>query len=160
ISETVRAWTGIPVSVGIGPTKTLAKAASRIAKKRPDAKGVWALTTAEARNEALAKLPVGDVWGIGPRWAKRLEAEGITTALAFSQQPDAWLRKQLNVAGQRTAWELRGIPCIPLDLAPSPRKGLMVSRSFGRRITTFAPLREALAAYVTRAGEKLRRDCR
>ncbi len=160
IRHTVKAWTGVPVSVGIGPTKTLAKAASRIAKKRPDAQGVWSLTTPEAQHDALAALPVGDVWGIGPQWAKRLEAEGITTALAFSRQPDDWLRQHLNVVGQRTAWELRGIPCIPLELAPAPRKGLMVSRSFGRRITAFEPLREAMASYVTRAGEKLRRDCR
>jgi DNA polymerase V len=160
IRATVRQWTGIPVSVGIGPTKTLAKAASRVAKKRPEAKGVCALITPEARQEALAKLPVADVWGIGRQWAKRLESAGITTALQFSQQPDAWLRTYLNVVGLRTAWELRGIPCIPLELAPPARKGLMVSRSFRRRITELAPLREALASYVSRAGEKLRRERR
>ena len=155
-----RQWTGIPVSVGIGPTKTLAKAANRIAKKHPDAQGVWSLITPSSQHDALSQLPVGDVWGIGRQWAKLLEAQGVTTALAFSQQSDAWLKKHLNVVGQRTAWELRGIPCIPLELAPPPRKGLMVSRSFGRRITEFEPLREALAAYVTRAGEKLRRERR
>ena len=160
IRRTVKAWTGIPVSVGIGPTKTLAKAASRVAKQRPDAQGVWSLITPSSQHDALSQLPVGDVWGIGRQWAKLLEAEGITTALAFSQQSDTWLKKHLNVVGLRTAWELRGIPCIPIELAPPPRKGLMVSRSFGRRITEFEPLREALAAYVTRAGEKLRRERR
>ena len=109
---------------------------------------------------ALPQLPVGDVWGIGRQWAKLLEAQGVTTALAFSQQSDAWLKKHLNVVGQRTAWELRGIPCIPLELAPPPRKGIMVSRSFGRRLTEFEPVREALAAYVTRVAEKLRRERR
>jgi DNA polymerase V len=160
IRRTVRQWTGIPVSVGIGPTKTLAKAASRLAKKRPDAQGVWSLLTPSAQHDALSTLPVVDVWGIGRQWAKLLESQGVTTALALSEQSDAWLRKHLNVVGQRTAWELRGIPCIPLELAPQARKGIMVSRSFGRRLTEFEPVREALAAHVTRVAEKLRREHR
>jgi DNA polymerase V len=160
IRRTVKTWTGIPVSVGIGPTKTLAKAASRIAKKNAEANGVWSLITVASRHDALSQLPVGDVWGIGPQWSKRLEGEGITTALAFSQQADDWLKKNLTVVGLRTAWELRGTPCIPLDAAPSPRKGIMVSRSFSRRLTELEPLREALASYATRLGEKLRRDHR
>jgi DNA polymerase V len=160
IRRTVRQWTGIPVSVGIGPTKTLAKAANRLAKQNTDANGVWSLATPSSQQEALSQLPVGDVWGIGKQWAKLLEAQGIATALALTEQSDAWLKKHLNVVGQRTAWELRGIPCIPLELAPSPRKGIMVSRSFGRRLTEFEPVREALAAYVTRVGEKLRRQRR
>ena len=160
IRRTVKQWTGIPVSVGIGPTKTLAKAANRVAKKNPDAHGVWSLTTPQLQQEALAELAIGDVWGIGPRWSKRLEAEGITTALAFSQQTDAWLKQRFNIVAQRTAQELRGTPCIPLELAPPPRKGIMVSRSFGRRLAEFEPVREALASYVTRVGEKLRREHR
>ena len=160
IRRTVRQWTGIPVSVGIGPTKTLAKAANRIAKQNADAKGVWSLITPSSQHDALSQLPVGDVWGIGRQWAKLLESQGVTTALALSEQSDAWLKKHLNVVGQRTAWELRGIPCIPLELAPSPRKGIMVFRSFGRRLTEYEPVREALAAYVTRVGEKLRRERR
>jgi DNA polymerase V len=112
IRRTVKAWTGIPVSVGIGPTKTLAKAASRVAKRRPDAQGVWSLITPSSQHAASSQLPVGDVRGIGRQWTKLLEGQGVTTALAFSQQSDAWLKKHLNVVGQRTAWELRGIPCI------------------------------------------------
>jgi DNA polymerase V len=158
IRRTVKQWTGIPVSVGIGPTKTLAKAANRLAKKDPAAAGVWLIATEEARQDALTRLPVGDVWGIGHRWAAFLEDNGIGTAAAFSQQPDSWIRKHLNVIGLRTATELRGIPCIPLELAPPPRKGLVVSRMFGRKLTAFEPVKEALVAYVTRAGEKLRRD--
>ena len=124
IRRTVRQWTGIPVSVGIGPTKTLAKAANRLAKKHPAAQGVWSLLTPSAQHDALVQLPVGDVWGIGRQWAKLLESQGVTTALAFSEQSDAWLKKHFNVVGQRTAWELRGIPCIPLELAPAARKGI------------------------------------
>jgi len=101
---------------------------------------------------------VGDVWGIGPRWAKFLERHGITTALQFSQQPDSWIRMHLNVVALRTATELRGTSCLPLELAPPPRKGLVVSRSFGRKLSAFEPVRQALAAYTTRAAEKLRRE--
>jgi DNA polymerase V len=160
IRRTVRQWTGIPVSVGIGPTKTLAKAANRLAKRAPATAGVYALTDAAGRDDALSHMDVADVWGIGRQWSALLAREGITTALAFSQQPDPWLRKHMGVVGQRTAWELRGTPCIPLELAPPPRKGLVVSRSFGRRLTEIEPIREALAAYVSRAAEKLRRDRR
>jgi len=103
-------------------------------------------------------LAVGDVWGIGRQWARFLEGNGIATALAFSQQPDSWIRRYLNVIGLRTATELRGTPCIPLELAPPAKKGLVVSRMFGRKLTEFEPLQQAHIAYVTRAGEKLRRD--
>ena len=94
-----RQWTGIPVSVGIGPTKTLAKAANHLAKKDPAAAGVWLIATEQARRDALARLAVGDVWGIGRRWAAFLEGHGIGTALAFSEQPDRWIRTHLNVVG-------------------------------------------------------------
>jgi DNA polymerase V len=156
----VRQWTGIPVSVGIGPTKTLAKAANHLAKKTPAAGGVCSLLTPTSQHDALATLPVGDVWGIGRQWSKLLEAKGITTALALSHQPDDWLRQHLTVVGLRTACELRGIPCIPIELAPPTRKSIMVSHSFGHRLTEFEPLREALAAHVTHVGEKLRRERR
>ena len=116
------------------------------------------MTTEPARRDALARLAVGDVWGIGHRWASFLEGNGIATALAFSQQPDRWIRTRLNVIGLRTATELRGTPCIPLELSPPPKKGLVVSRAFGRKLTAYEPVKEALVAYVTRAGEKLRRD--
>ena len=76
----------------------------------------------------------------------------------FSEQPDRWIRTHLNVIALRTAAELRGTPCIPLELAPPPRKGLVVSRMFGRKLTEFEPVKQALVAYVTRAAEKLRRD--
>jgi DNA polymerase V len=160
IRRTVRQWTGIPVSVGVGPTKTLAKAANRVSKKNPAAAGVWSLATPASQRDALSRLAVGDVWGIGRQWSKLLEAQGVATALALSEQSDAWLKQHFNVVGQRTAWELRGIPCITLETAPAPRKGLMVSRSFSRRLTEFEPVREALAAFVTRSGEKLRRGRR
>ncbi|APW64310.1 Y-family DNA polymerase [Paludisphaera borealis] len=158
IRRTVKRWTGIPVSVGIGPTKTLAKAANQLAKKLPEANGVWSIATEQERTESLQRLPVGDVWGIGRQWARFLAGHGIGDALAFSQQPDGWIRQHMHVVGLRTAAELRGTPCIPLELAPAPRKGLVVSRMFGKKLTEFEPVKQALVAYVTRAGEKLRRD--
>ena len=156
IRRTVRQWTGIPVSVGIGPTKTLAKAANQIAKKDQAAAGVWIIGDEASREASLARLAVADVWGIGRRWATFLEGNGIATALEFSRQPDDWVRRHLKVTGLRTATELRGTPCIPLELAPPPRKGLVVSRMFGKRLTELEPIRQALIAYVSRAGEKLR----
>ena len=156
IRRTVRQWTGIPVSVGLGATKTLAKAANHIAKKDPAAAGVWIIGDEASRRASLARLAVGDVWGIGRQWARFLEGNGIATALELSRQPDDWLRRHLNVIGLRTATELRGTPCIPLELAPPAKKGLVVSRMFGKRLTELEPIRQALIAYVSRAGEKLR----
>lgn len=156
IRKTVRQWTGIPVSVGVGATKTLAKAANQWAKKDKAAGGAWWIATEKDRRDLLAWLPVEDVWGIGSRWAALLSKHGITTALQLSEMPDAWVRRHLNVTGLRTVAELRGTVCMPLELEPPPQKGLVVSRAFGRRLTELPPIREALAAYVTRAGEKLR----
>jgi DNA polymerase V len=158
IRRTVRQWTGIPVSVGIGPTKTLAKAANHIAKKDPAYGGTCIIAGEADRQAALGRLAIGDVWGIGRRWARFLEGSRVATALDFSRQPDSWIRTHLNVIGLRTATELRGTPCIPLELAPPPRKGLVVSRMFGRKLTDLEPIKQALVAYTTRAGEKLRRD--
>ena len=158
IRRTVLRWTGIPVSVGIGKTKTLAKAANQLAKRSPAAQGVWIIYSEQQRQEALSLLAAGDVWGIGRRWAKFLYGHGVETAADFASQPDRWIRQHLNVIGLRTATELRGTPCISLELAPPPKKGLVVSRMFGKRLTDIEPVREALISYVTRAGEKLRRD--
>lgn len=158
IRRTVKQWTGIPVSVGVAPTKTLAKAANWLAKRSEGANGVWSLQTDQERQEALLRLPIGDVWGIGRRWAAMLASHGVTTAAEFCRQPDSWIRQRMNVVGLRTAWELRGEPCIPLELAPPPKKNICVSRMFGKRLTAYEPVQEALIAYVSRAAEKLRRD--
>jgi DNA polymerase V len=158
IRQRVKQWTGIPVSVGIAATKTLAKAANRFAKKDPASGGCWIIGDEHARMDALSRLPIGDVWGIGPKWAKKLELHGVTTAADFCRQADSWIKQRMNVVGLRTAWELRGEACIPLELAPPPKKGICVSRMFGHRLTEYEPVQQALIAYVTRAGEKLRQD--
>jgi DNA polymerase V len=149
-------WTGIPVSVGIAATKTLAKVANHIAKKREGTGGVFAITTDAERIAAIETFPIGEVWGIGRRWAASLARHGIDSAHQFAELPDGWIREKMNVVGLRTAWELRGEPCIPLELAPPPKQSITVSRSFGRRLSTVEEIQKPLIAYVSRAAEKLR----
>jgi DNA polymerase V len=180
IRHTVRKWTGIPVSVGVGRTKVLAKVAASIAKKRPEHGGVVDLTGGEV-DRYLADFDVSDLWGIGPRYSRFLKSEGeeadaqpdlweasglppvlgkqkIETALELKNHPDTWVRKHLTVKGLRLVWELRGISCLPLEAFERPRKGLCCSRSFGRPVTTIEGLGEALAMHCARGGEKLRRQ--
>jgi DNA polymerase V len=150
-------WTGIPVSVGIAATKTLAKVANHIAKKREGTGGVLAITTDADRIAALESFPISEVWGNGRRWAASLAHHGVETALQYASQPDYWIRRKMNVVALRTAWELRGESCIPLELAPPPKQSLTVSRSFGRRLFTCEEVQEPLIAYVSRAAEKPRK---
>jgi DNA polymerase V len=158
IRATIQQWTGIPVSIGIAPTKTLAKLANRLAKR--SAQGVVALTVTAEIDATLACTRVEEIWGIGPGSTKRLKAHEITTALQLRNANDRWIRQYLGVVGQRIVWELRGISCLPLELCPPPKQSLMVSRSFGRPITALTEMREAVATYTTRAAEKLRRHPR
>ncbi|MHB8712496.1 MAG: Y-family DNA polymerase [Trichloromonadaceae bacterium] len=155
IRATVKKLVGIPVSIGYGPTKTLAKIANRIAKKHPEHGGVFVLPD-EGLDALLATIEVGDVWGIGQRQTQKLFACGIRTALDLKNGNDTWLRKHLTVTGLRTAMELRGISCLPLEESPSPRKSVTSSRSFGQPVTDLAWLREALSSYIAIAAEKLR----
>lgn len=158
IRQTVRQCTGIPVGVGIAPTKTLAKAANHIAKKKAGYNGLCVLTERAVWEPILACLDIRDVWGIGRQYATMLKAEGVDTALKFTELPDTWIRRKMSVVGLRTARELRGESCIPLELVADPKKGITVSRSFGRRITDLNELCEATSFYAARAGEKLRAD--
>jgi len=155
LRTTIYQWIGIPVSIGIALTKTLAKLANRLAKRSPQ--GVVALTITAEINATLACTRVEDIWGIGPGYSKRLKTHDIQTALQLRDANDRWVRQQLGVVGLRIVWELRGISCLPLELCPPPKHSLMVSRSFGRPITALTEMREAVATYMTRAAEKLRR---
>jgi DNA polymerase V len=150
--ETVKRWTGIPVSVGLASTKTLAKIANHQAKRQG---GVWVLDEPE---NLLAELPVSEVWGIGRQSTKKLQAHGITTALHLQQTDLNWIRRQMGIVGVRIVQELRGVPCLPLELVPQPRKSCCVSRSFGRPVTELEELREAISTHTARAAYKLRRD--
>ena len=155
IRATVKKQVGIPVSIGFGSTKTLAKIASRIAKKQPEHGGVFVLPDQDL-DAVLSTIGVGDVWGIGPRQSRKLFTYGIRTALELKNGNDAWIRKHLTITGLRTAMELRGVSCIPFEDTPAPRKSVTSSRSFGQPVTDLSGLREALSSYVSIAAEKLR----
>jgi len=157
IRNTVKKWTGIPVSIGIARTKTLAKLANRLAKKSAKAAGVLDLTDSPYLPLALENTEIQDIWGVGPGFAKRLRQAGIQTALQLRDADDGWVRKHLGVVGLRTVYELRGISCYGLVLSPPGKKNIVVSKSFGRKSETLEELSEALAAYAARAAEKLRR---
>jgi DNA polymerase V len=157
MARTVRKWTGIPVSVGIAPTKTLAKLANRIAKKGQSPDGpVLDWTRVDDLRAALAGVAVEDIWGVGARLGGRLRALGIEDAQALAQADPKALRRRFGVVLERTAWELRGVSCLPLESVPPPRKQIMVSRSFGTRLTERDELRAAVSSFAVRAGEKLR----
>ncbi|EPR44312.1 UMUC domain protein DNA-repair protein [Desulfovibrio sp. X2] len=152
----VRRWTGIPVSIGIGPTKTLAKAANRLAKKNPELHGVLDLSAGDDVTPWLSRIAAGDVWGIGRRTAAMLARHGVHTAADFARLPEAFVQRRMTVTGLHTLLELRGRPCIELEDVPAPKKSIVSSRSFGTPVTRLADMREALAWHVARAAEKLR----
>jgi DNA polymerase V len=155
IKDAVKRWTGLPVSVGVGSTKTLAKLANNAAKK---ADGVVVLGSEAITKAILALTPVRDIWGVGRQYDKLLEHYGIRTAYEFASTRDSWIRKHIHITGMRTAQELRGVPCIALEDQPAPKKNITVSRMFGRPINAIKDLEEAIASYATRAAEKLRKE--
>ncbi len=157
IAAAVRRATGIPVSVGLGPTKVLAKVANRIAKRNPETGGVLDFTTLGPHREAhLAQIDVKDVWGIGRRWSERLEHLGISTALDLREADPHLVRRRLSVVGERIVYELRGTSCLALDDAPPAKQQIMTSRTFGERVTDHRSMREAVGTFTARTAEKLR----
>lgn len=158
IRSTVRKWTGIPISVGAAPTKTLAKLANRIAKKSDKAGGVLVLTEARHLEAALKRTDVSDVWGIGSRYATKLRHFGISDAWQLAHVSDAFAKKHLTVVGLRLVKELRGEPCAELEIEPPAKKGICSSRSFGQPVTKLADMKEAVAVYASRCAYKLRQQ--
>lgn len=156
LKRALRQAVKIPTCIGLGPTKTIAKMANKIAKKEAGCRGVCDLRSPDIRATLYSKMPINEVWGIGGRTAERLEAAGISTVAEFVEIAPGQVREMLTVVGARIQSELRGVSCLPLSLmAPSP-KGMAVTRSFGRALTTWLEIREAVAAFATRAAEKLR----
>lgn len=158
IRATVKRSTGIPVSVGIAPTKTLAKIANHYAKDHPEAGGVVTLTDEETIDRYLAQTPVAEVWGIGREKAVFLERNRITTALDLKKAPDEWIKKHLTVVTLRTVWELRGVSCLTLEETQPAKKAIATTRTFGYEVKDLAEMEEAVAAYVSKSAEKLRRQ--
>lgn len=157
IVATVTRGTGIPVSMGIAPTKTLAKVANRFAKKYPAYRGVCMIDTDEKREKALKLLDIEDVWGIGRRISKRLRYHSINTAWDFTQRTKSWVRHTLGVTGERTWLELRGTACIEME-HQAAKKTICTSRSFGEKLTELEPIAEAVANFAATCAEKLRRQ--
>lgn len=158
IRARVYKWTGIPCSMGISRTKTLAKVAQRYTKKHPDAQGVLDLTGQSDQTAVLEETAVGDVWGVGPAYAKLLKGAGVDTAKKLRDADRRWVRQRMTVVGARIVEELRGVNCIPLEKCPQGRKSVTCSRSFGVLVESLEELREAVAVYMTKAAERLRRS--
>lgn len=158
IVRQVTKGTGIPLSMGIAPTKTLAKVANKFSKKYPAYQGVCVIDSEVKRLKALQQTPIGDVWGIGRQHRQRLETQGVNTAYHFTQLPRAWVRKHMTVTGERTWLELNGQPCISLELYPPEKKQICTSRSFGQTVGDYENLSEAVATYAAICAEKLRRQ--
>ena len=161
IRMTVKQYVGIPVCVGIADTKTLAKLANHCAKKLfagNDGVCDFGMLTDIERSTLFARIPVGDVWGVGRRIAERLAVMGINTVEDLRCADPELIRQQFSIVLERTVKELNGIPCIELDEAGTPRQQIIVSRSFGSPVMNLDDLAESVAYFTTLAAEKLRQD--
>jgi len=158
IAKTVKKNVGIPVSLGIAPTKTLAKVASKLCKKYPKLEGSCLMYRPEDITKVLKSFPIEDIWGIGYRYSKMLKNNNIHTAEQFRQLSPEWVRAKMSVVGLRTWKELHGEPCIPFGYTIPDKQSICVSRSFAKELTTIEPLTEALATFVSMAAEKLRKQ--
>lgn len=155
----VRQWTGIPVSVGLAPSKALAKIANKIAKKFDQKTGgVYAIDSAEKRLKALKWTPIEDVWGVGRQHAKRLKAMQIETALDFVNLPDEWVKKHMSILGLRLKRDLEGIPSIQLEEFAPSKKSIATTRSFKNVLNIFTSLEERITTFTLLGAEKLRKQ--
>ncbi len=152
----IQQTTGIPVSIGIASTKTLAKIANHIAKKNRQYNGVFNLLEEADIDRVLVRVPVDDVWGIGRQYSKFLIDNNIFTAYDLKQSNDEWIDKYLTSVGHKTVLELRGQSCLELDMIITPKKGIVSSKSFGRPVSSLQEMEEAVASYTTTAVKKLR----
>jgi DNA polymerase V len=158
LRDDVRRLAKIPTCIGWGPSKTIAKLANMIAKNNPSMDGVCDLTLTRTRAVHYAELPASEVWGIGAKTAEKLGRAGIQTIAEFVAMDTQATRELLTVVGARIQQELRGVSCLPLNEWAATRKGVASTRSFGRPITQWPEMREAVAAYASRAAEKLRAE--
>ena len=156
IRSIVLQWTGIPTSIGIAKTKTLSKVANHIAKKIKS--GVTSLIGIENIDPILEKIEINDIWGVGKQLTKFYHKNGIYNAKQLKNISNTWIKKSSNVLSSRTAMELRGISCIPLETKSSKRKSCVVSRSFGKRVENFQELKESVTSYCLNGSEKIRSE--
>ncbi|MCK0981085.1 translesion error-prone DNA polymerase V subunit UmuC (plasmid) [Pseudomonas aeruginosa] len=156
IQARVRQWVNIPVGVGIGPTKTLAKLAQWAGKNWPATGGVVNLMDPQRQQKLLKLAPVGEVWGVGRKLSSQLETLGIKTAFDLASADPRHIGRMFSKVLERTARELRGEQWLKMHDDPDPKKEIVSSKMFGRRVYLLEELRQAAAAYTTRAAEKLR----
>lgn len=158
ICDKIKMWLGLPVTIGIGPTKTLAKVANTFGKKHKEVNGVLNLHNNPDIDEILKLIPIEKVWGVGRRNTNKFVTNGIYNAKQLKYADDKWILKNFTKMGLKTVWELRGTPCSHHDEIPAIKKGLCTSRSFGRRVTELHDLKEAVSDYVSTCAIKLRRQ--
>lgn len=153
----VRRWTGIPVSIGIAKSKTLAKVANHFAKKYKGYKGLCVIDSKDKITKALSLTPIGEVWGIGRRYAPKLQSMGVKTALDFVERPREWVRKLMGIGGVRTWMELQGDKVLGED-AEQARKSICTSRSFANTTSDLAELTMKVSDFAGKCAEKLRKE--
>ncbi|MFZ4739657.1 MAG: Y-family DNA polymerase [Bacteroidales bacterium] len=158
MQQRVTKWTGIPISIGIAPTKALSKVANRIAKKYPkETKSTYIIDSEEKRIKALKWIKTEDIWGIGRQHAKRLKVLNINTAYDFTQMTDSWVQKHLSIVGLRLKLDLQGIPTLDFEII-QPKKNIATTRSFEKLYTEFDDLKERVITFAVSCSEKLRRQ--
>ena len=158
IRSRVEQITKIPTCIGWGPSKTIAKLANYIAKDRPELEGLCDLTDDQVRERYYRNLPISEIWGVGRRLVPRLNGVGIRTIEQFVKADPAQIRQIMTMTGVRLQAELRGVSCLELSEMADVRKGLACTRSFGRPITCYSEMKEALAGFAVRVTEKLRAE--
>ena len=156
--NTIRQWVGIPVRIGIAPTKTLTKVASHIAKNANGGTGVCCLSNQKDISRILKTLPIREIWGVGHNLARQLNQLGVYSAYELVQMDIRFIRKKFSVVLERTVRELRGESCIQIDDHSEPKKQIVVSRSFRSRIENLSALKPLISNFAVRAGEKLRQE--
>lgn len=158
IRQTIIEHTGLPISIGIAPTKTLAKMANRFAKKYKKETGVHVAALPERITEVLEKTEIGDTWGVGPQYRKLLLQHGFKTAADLLNAREEWIRKQMSVVGQRLLFELRSIRSIEWEDRPSAKKNICTARSFGKLLSNIKDISQAVASHAASCARKLRND--
>ncbi len=160
IKTKIKQWTGLPVSIGIGSTKTLSKLANHIAKKNSSFKGVCNLNIMDqdTLETWMSRIPVNEVWGVGRSLAPKLNQLGIISVLDLKLADPDYIRQQFSIILEKTVRELNGVMCMKLKDIAEPNKEIMVSRSFGRRVKDKQELIEAITSYTSRAAERMRKQ--
>jgi len=155
----IKKWTGIPVSIGLAPSKSLAKIANKIAKKfNQRTQGVYCIDTEEKKMKALKWTQISHVWGIGRQHTKHLESLGVKNALDFINLPDNWVKKNMSIVGLRLKKDLQGIPFINLEEVITPKKGISTTRSFEKTLCSFNELEERVSTFAKVCAEKIRKQ--